>query len=169
MRVASVIQHSANFLQVCVHVGSINDTAQCIQFDLEGKGMVLYVVSTPIPRKSVHNQTQTACHLERGRGGRTHRSRLWEGLHKLHPLGVDLDQSQQVPGLHRLTQVHHLGQGRRTRLPGEAVVHVLRVDELLPCCPGRAPMNRKCISCCVVVTHTVSSHCALQVHSDSIF
>ena len=90
MCVASVIQHSADLI-------------------LKGEDRCCVVI-TPIPRKSVYIHNLI---IEKGGGavGQTHRSGLWEGLHKLHPLGVDLDQGQQVPGLHRLTQVHHLGQG----------------------------------------------------------
>lgn len=62
----------------------------------------------------------------------THRPRLRERLHQFYPLGVDLDEGQQVPGLNRLEQLDHLGRGRRAGLPCVLVVNVLGVYELLP-------------------------------------
>lgn len=63
---------------------------------------------------------------------RTHRPRLRERLHQFDPLGVNLDEGQQVPGLNRLEQLDHLGCGGRAGLPGVLVVHVLGIYELLP-------------------------------------
>lgn len=62
----------------------------------------------------------------------THRSSLREWLHKLHPLRVDLNQSQQVPGLDCLEKLDHLSSRRCARLLRILVVHILSVDELLP-------------------------------------
>lgn len=64
--------------------------------------------------------------------GWTHRPRLRERLHQFYPLGVNLDEGQQVPGLDRLEQLDHLGRGGRAGLPCVLVVHVLGVYELLP-------------------------------------
>lgn len=73
--------------------------------------------------------------------GQTHRPSLRERLHELHPLCVDLDEGQQVPGLNRLKQLDHFSCRRRARLPRVLVVHILSVDELLP---HRPAVEGKC-------------------------
>lgn len=62
----------------------------------------------------------------------THLSHFWERLHQLHPLCVDLNEGQQIPGLNRLKQLDHFSCRGRARLPRVLVVHIFSVDELLP-------------------------------------
>lgn len=62
----------------------------------------------------------------------THLSHFWERLHQLHPLCVDLNEGQQIPGLNRLKQLDHFSCRGRARLPCVLVVHIFSVDELLP-------------------------------------
>ena len=64
-----------------------------------------------------------------------------DGLHEVQPLGVHLDEGEDVPRLHRLAQRVQAGRrapgaGGARRLPaGEALVRVFSRDEVLPRLP----------------------------------
>ena len=57
------------------------------------------------------------------------------GLHEVHSLGVDLDEGEDVPGLHRVTQRVEPRHGVRTFLPGESFLCVFGGDEVFPRLP----------------------------------
>lgn len=59
-----------------------------------------------------------------------------DGLHEVDPLGVDLDEGEDVPGLHRVAQRVKPRRHIRTLLPGEALLRVFGRDEVLPRLPG---------------------------------
>lgn len=59
-----------------------------------------------------------------------------DGLHQVDPLGVDLDEGEDVPGLHGVTQCVEPRRPVGTLLPGEAFLRVLCRDEVFPRLPG---------------------------------
>lgn len=58
------------------------------------------------------------------------------GLHEVDSLSVDLDEGEDVPGLHCVTQRVEPRRRVRTLLPGEAFLSVLGGDEVFPRLPG---------------------------------
>lgn len=58
------------------------------------------------------------------------------GLHEVDSLGVDLDEGEDVPGLHRVTQRVEPGRRIGTLLPRETFLSVLGSDEVFPRLPG---------------------------------
>lgn len=58
------------------------------------------------------------------------------GLHEVHSLSVDLDEGEDVPGLHGVTQCVEPRRRIGALLPGEAFLSVLGSDEVFPCLPG---------------------------------
>lgn len=71
---------------------------------------------------------------------------LWAGLHQVHPLGVDLDQGQDVSVPDGRVQNLQSGLCVGTETPSEAFFRVLRSDEVFPRLPDnmthRAPLVR---------------------------
>lgn len=61
---------------------------------------------------------------------------LWVGLHQLRPLGVDLDQRQDVPVPHRLVQTLQPRLAIGAALADETFLCVLGGYEVLPRLPG---------------------------------
>lgn len=57
------------------------------------------------------------------------------GLHQVHSLGVNLDEGEDVPGLHRVAQRVEPRGRVGTLLPSESLFSVLGGDEIFPCLP----------------------------------
>lgn len=58
------------------------------------------------------------------------------GLHEVNSLGIDLDEGDDVPGFHGVTQRVKLRCRLWTLLPSETFLRVLGGDEVFPCLPG---------------------------------
>lgn len=58
------------------------------------------------------------------------------GLHEVHPLSVDLDEGEDVSGLHCVAQRVELRRRIRTLLLGETFLRVFGCDEVFPRLPG---------------------------------
>lgn len=58
------------------------------------------------------------------------------GLHEVHSLSIDLDEGEDVPGLHSVTQRMEPRRRIGTLLPGKAFLSVLGSDEVFPRLPG---------------------------------
>lgn len=58
------------------------------------------------------------------------------GLHEVDPLGVDLDEGEDVAGLHCVAQRVEPRRGVRTLLPRVAFLGVFGRDEVFPRLPG---------------------------------
>lgn len=58
------------------------------------------------------------------------------GLHEVDPLGVDLDEGEDVPGLHCVTQRVEPRRRIGTLLPGVTFLCVFGCDEVFPRLPG---------------------------------
>lgn len=88
---------------------------------------------------------------------------LWAGLHQVHPLGVDLDQCQDVSVPDGRVQNLQSGLCVGTEPPSEAFLRVLRSDEVFPRLPEnmthRALLVRFCSSGCV--TRCGATHMSL--------
>lgn len=61
---------------------------------------------------------------------------LWDGLHQVHPLSVDLDERQDVSVPDGLVKNLQPGRSVSTAPLGEALLRVLRRDVVLPHLPG---------------------------------
>lgn len=59
-----------------------------------------------------------------------------DGFHEVHALGVDLDEREDVPRLHGVTQRVELRRSVGTLPPGEALLCVLGCDEIFPRLPA---------------------------------
>lgn len=60
-----------------------------------------------------------------------------DGLHQVHSLGVNLDEGEDVPGLHRVAQGVEPRGRVRTLLPSESLFCVLGGDEIFPRLPDK--------------------------------
>lgn len=61
---------------------------------------------------------------------------LWDGLHQVHPLSIDLDERQDVSVPDGLVESSQPGCGVGALPPGEAFLGVLRCDVVLPHLPA---------------------------------
>lgn len=61
---------------------------------------------------------------------------LWDGIHQVHPLSVDLDKRQNVSVPDGLVESPQPGRGVGALPPGEAFLGVLRCDVVLPHLPA---------------------------------
>lgn len=61
------------------------------------------------------------------------------GLHEVHTLSVDLDERENIPGLHSVTERVQFGQRVRTLLSSKALLCVFGHDEVFP----RLPVSLK--------------------------
>lgn len=57
-------------------------------------------------------------------------------LHEVHPLGIDLDEGEDVSSLHRLAERVKPRHGIRIPFLGETFVYVFGCDEVFPRLPG---------------------------------
>lgn len=60
-----------------------------------------------------------------------------DGLHQVHSLGVDLDEREDVPGLHRVAQSVEPRGRVGTLPPSESLFCVLGGDEIFPRLPEK--------------------------------
>lgn len=61
----------------------------------------------------------------------------WNGLHQVHSISVDLDEGEDVTGLHRVTQGVQSGCSVWTFLTSKAFLCVFGCDEVFPGLPER--------------------------------
>lgn len=59
------------------------------------------------------------------------------GLHQVHSLGVNLDEREDVPGLHRVAQSVEPRGRVGTLLPSKSLFCILGGDEIFPCLPDK--------------------------------